>query len=109
DTSTSIVGSLQYASPELFGSDGHGVFLTAVDIWAFGITTYALIIGDLPFQHSLQPKLRMMILEGSWNKDAFRRARGAADAVEPALELMKGCLDMDVDVRWNVRTVVDCE
>ncbi|MCJ1338871.1 hypothetical protein MMC09_004160 [Bachmanniomyces sp. S44760] len=73
ETSTSIAGSLQYASPELILCPA-GLLLPAVDIWAFGVITFALMCGDLPFQHTFQPRVQMMILAGEWDRNVLRGA-----------------------------------
>ncbi|KAL9122967.1 MAG: hypothetical protein Q9187_000474 [Circinaria calcarea] len=101
DTSTSIAGSLQYASPELILSPA-GLLNPAVDIWAFGVVVYALLVGDLPFQHMFQPRVQMMILAGDWNREAL------AGAGEDVQELVKGCLCMDWEERWTIGRVLDC-
>ncbi|KAK5140588.1 hypothetical protein LTR04_002931 [Oleoguttula sp. CCFEE 6159] len=105
ETSTNTIdGSLQYASPELISSRGP-LYEPAADVWAFGVVVFALLVGDLPFQHSFQPKLHMMILRGEWDDDAVRDARGGS---EDAVELVAGCLDMDPVRRWNVSEILAC-
>lgn len=101
DTSTSIAGSLQYASPELILSPA-GLLNPAVDIWAFGAVVYALLVGNLPFQHMFQPRVQMMILAGDWKREAL------AGAGEDVQELVKGCLCMDWEERWTIGRVLDC-
>ena len=105
-TSTSVAGSLQYASPELILSQS-ALYSTAVDIWAFGIVVYALLVGQLPFQHTFLPKLQMMILRGEWNELAVREAPGLSGGVHDALEVIRGCLDMEVATRWSIRRVLE--
>lgn len=107
--STSVAGSLQYAAPEVLLSPS-GLLSTAVDIWAFGVVIYALLVGDLPFQHSFQPKVQMMILSGEWDLQALRTAKGVTeqgreDQVE---EVMTGCLCMNSEERWTVSKVLGC-
>lgn len=107
--STSVAGSLQYAAPELILSPT-GLLSTAVDIWAFGVVIYALLVGDLPFQHSFQPKVQMMIQSGEWDLQALRAARGVTeqgreDQVE---DVVGGCLCMRSEERWTVGMVLGC-
>ena len=106
DTSTSIAGSLQYASPELIMSPA-GLLSTAVDMWAFGVVVYALLVGDLPFQHVLQPRVQMMILAGEWNRDVLRRAKGSTTTDDEGAELVIGCLEMQVEDRWSIAQVLE--
>lgn len=106
-SSTSIAGSLQYASPELIMSPA-GFLSSVVDVWAFGVVMYALLVGDLPFQHTFQPRVQMKILAGEWNAEALEVAKGAAGFEEEVLELICGCLDMESDRRWTVGQVLGC-
>ena len=107
ESSTSIAGSLQYASPELIMSPA-GLLSPVVDMWAFGVILYALLVGDLPFQHMFQPRVQMMILAGEWNREALREAKGAAGSEDEVLELVCGCLQMESEDRWNIGQVLEC-
>ncbi|KAI9842567.1 MAG: hypothetical protein M1837_007080 [Sclerophora amabilis] len=104
DTSTSVVGSLEYASPELLQSEVP-LYSKAGDIWAFGVVVFAMLIGDLPFQHTFQPKVRKMIVEGDWDREALRSVQIDA-AGQHAADLVRGCLNMDPIVRWSVGQVL---
>ena len=106
DASTSAAVSLQYASPELILSPAR--FLSrVVDLWALGVVVYTLLVGDLPFQHVLPARVRKMILAGTWNVDALRRAKGATGVEEDVIELVQGCLQMQADDRWVIGQVLD--
>ncbi|MCJ1413389.1 hypothetical protein MMC19_007494 [Ptychographa xylographoides] len=98
DTSTSIAGSLQYASPELILSPA-GLLSTAVDMWAYGVVCYALVVGDLPFQHMFQPRVQMMILAGEWDRSALESGKGWAEGVD---DMVRACLCMQPEKRWTV-------
>ncbi|KAI4129553.1 MAG: hypothetical protein LQ338_002189 [Usnochroma carphineum] len=105
DTSTSIAGSLQYASPELIMSPA-GFLSPVVDVWAYGVVVYALLVGDLPFQHTFQPKVQMMILAGEWNEQALKTAKGSQGMEDQVLDIIHGCLDMNSDERWDIAQVL---
>lgn len=105
ETSTSIAGSLQYASPELIMSPA-GFLSSVVDMWAYGIVIYALLVGDLPFQHMFQPRVQMMILAGEWDVTALETAAGVTGHEEEVLELMSGCLEMESERRWTIAHVL---
>lgn len=105
ETSTSIAGSLQYASPELIMSPA-GFLSSVVDMWAYGVVIYALLVGDLPFQHVFQPRVQMMILAGEWDMAALERAAGVIGYEEEVLELMCGCLEMESERRWTIAHVL---
>ena len=108
DTSTSIVGSLQYASPETINAPT-GLFNPAVDIWTFGVVVYTLFVGELPFHDTFQPRLVVSIIKGEWNEDLLRQAHGIASMEEDAIELIRGCLEMDPDIRWDITQVMACD
>lgn len=108
-SSTSVAGSLEYASPELLQSTG-GVIHPSVDIWAFGVIVYSIVVGSRPFQDSFTPRIQANILNGTWDHDALlsditddlqRRDR------KDALNLIMGCLEMDVNRRWPIRRVLE--
>lgn len=105
EAATSIAGSLQYASPELILSPA-GFLSPVVDVWAFGVVVYAMLVGDLPFQHALQPKVRDLILEGKWKNEALERAQGVVGFEDETLELMIGCLHMESNKRWTIGQVL---
>lgn len=107
ETSTSIIGSLQYASPELVAGPP-GLLKTSVDIWAFGVVVYALLVGNLPFNHPLPSKVQKMIVAGDWSQTALSQARGVQDNVQDALDLLRGCLELESDARWDVSQVLGC-
>lgn len=115
DPETIIAGSLAYAAPELFQSSTP-LYSPAADIWAFGVLSYALLVGEVPFRHGLQSKVVGMIEEGAWDVGALKSAVGVGcDAgvygseVENAAECVEGCLRLDLERRWSVRKVVRCQ
>ncbi|EMD65193.1 hypothetical protein COCSADRAFT_141855 [Bipolaris sorokiniana ND90Pr] len=108
ETSTSIAGSLQYAAPELFNTSGP-VYSPAADMWAFGVVVYALLTATLPFNDGLDIKTMEKIQSCQWDEEAIRNSEAAQDgSIEDALALVRGCLDIDCERRWNVHDVLDC-
>jgi serine/threonine protein kinase len=105
-SSNSVVGSLEYSSPESLLSST-GLLSTAADIWAFGVVIYALLVGNLPFRHTFLPRVQMMILKGDWDETALRCAPEIGDWSDDAVELIRGCLEMDPDLRMTVRQVLN--
>ncbi|KAK1144000.1 hypothetical protein N8T08_005909 [Aspergillus melleus] len=107
-SSTSVAGSLEYASPELLLSTD-GVMEPSVDIWAFGVIVYAAIVGSRPFQDPFMPRVQTRIINGTWDKESVLNAEKDPQSRqdrEAALELITGCLEMDVEKRWTVRDVL---
>jgi serine/threonine protein kinase len=108
ETSTSVAGSLQYAAPELFNAPTP-VFSTAADIWAFGVVAYALLTARLPFNEGLDAKTSMKIQRGDWDVELLRCSDAAQqDGIDHAIELIRGCLDMNPERRWTINDVLSC-
>ncbi len=107
ESSTSIAGSLQYASPELIQSPA-GFLSPVVDVWAYGVVVFALLVGDLPFQHVFQPRVQMMILAGEWDTHALETAKSVVGYEDEVLELAHGCLEMESERRWTIAKVLGC-
>ncbi len=106
ETSTSVTGSLHYAAPEIV-SGSTTVLSTPVDMWAYGVCLYTLITGDLPFQHSFQPKLVMMISKGDWNMAALMDSPAVKTDGARCVKVVRGCLETDQDARYTIRQVLD--
>lgn len=114
DTSTSAFagGSLEYAAPEILRIAEHlhgntpverAIVSPAVDLWAYGVCVYSMVVGSRPFQNSFQPRVVMAILAGDWNRLVLEE-KGGSDVYE----LVSGCLEMDDSARWDITRVVDC-
>lgn len=115
DTSTSAFagGSLEYAAPEILriadalnsgaAPAERAIVSPAVDVWAYGVCVYSMVVGSRPFQNSFQPRVVMAILAGEWNRLVLEE-KGGSDVHE----LVSGCLEMDDSVRWDITRVVDC-
>lgn len=105
ENGTTFTGSLQYASPELILGPPNLLSRTC-DVWALGVVIYTLIVGDLPFQHPLQPRVRMMILAGKWDQEALLRAARTTGRESEVMEVMNGCLNMNTVDRWKIGNVL---
>ncbi|ETI21219.1 hypothetical protein G647_07564 [Cladophialophora carrionii CBS 160.54] len=114
DTSTSAFagGSLEYAAPEILkvanrikdpGNAERAIVSPAVDIWAYGVCVYSMVVGSRPFHNAFQPRVVMAILAGDWNR-ALLAEKGGGDVEQ----LVSGCLDMDEGQRWDISRVIDC-
>lgn len=113
-TSTSITGSLQYASPELIKA-GKPLFNPSVDMWAYGVVSHALLTAELPFTHHFLSILQTMILRGDWDSQALmdvihqRYSGSDGNDANAAIELTLNCLNINMAQRWSVTEVLDCE
>jgi serine/threonine protein kinase len=110
ETSLSIMGSLEYAAPELITSQTT-LFSPAADVWAFGVVVYALLTGSLPFSHAMKEKLVVMIEKTQWDVSPLYSTpavRGSGVAGAGAIELVKGCLTHDPEERWDIAKILEC-
>lgn len=111
DTSSSAFagGSLEYASPEILkmnqaiedGESERPVVSSAVDVWAFGVCIYCMVVGSRPFANAFQPRIVMAILANEWSRDQLLEKGG-----EECLELVEGCLETEVEKRLDVQDVL---
>ncbi|KAK4963337.1 hypothetical protein LTR10_000965 [Elasticomyces elasticus] len=97
-TRSSVIGTLEYASPRGL-SVNRKLFETAGDVWAYGVIIYALCTGELPFRHPMPSKTVDLILQADWDDGALKQAAAGGDAV---IELVKGCLERDIDARLTI-------
>jgi serine/threonine protein kinase len=103
--STFLGGSLEYAAPELLkNQEGKRVAVSpALDVWAYGVCVYSMIVGKRPFQNSFQPRAVMAILTGDWDRDQLAGKGG-----DESFELVNTCLEMDVTKRRSMNDVYNC-
>ncbi|KAI9783920.1 MAG: hypothetical protein M1835_003688 [Candelina submexicana] len=106
ETSTSIKGSLDYASPEVI-LNSSTLYSRPVDMWAFGVVAYTLLVGSRPFRHEYQPKMVDQILRGDWDRAALRSSKGAQGMTDEIMEVVEGCLAMNPEARWTVAQVLE--
>ncbi|EEP78490.1 predicted protein [Uncinocarpus reesii 1704] len=102
-----VAGSLEYAAPELIHSK-EGVLEPAVDMWAFGVIVFALVVGSRPFDHIFQPKAQANIVNGRWDRRAVFKGETDLGQRRDALALIQGCLELDPIKRWTIADVLEC-
>jgi eukaryotic-like serine/threonine-protein kinase len=86
-----ILGTLQYMSPELVTGVEAG---PRSDIFSFGLVLYEMITGKCAFEGATPASLIGAILE--------RPAPSLADVAPPALDrVLKRCLEKDPENRWQ--------
>ncbi|KAI9671411.1 MAG: hypothetical protein M1831_004320 [Alyxoria varia] len=114
-TSTSIAGSADYASPELINS-GRPIHEPSIDIWAYGVLAYAVLVSEMPFRHKngLRQATATVILNGEWDHNKLtdaigqRQAASGSDHAKAAAELAAGCMCKDVSSRWDICGILEC-
>ncbi|KEF53069.1 CAMK protein kinase [Exophiala aquamarina CBS 119918] len=113
DTSTSAFtgGSLEYAAPEILRiaecldscePAERAIVSPAVDIWAYGVCVYSMVVGSRPFNDAFQPRVTMKILAGEWDRQKLADKGG-----DDVLELVSNCLAMEDSSRWDISRVLD--
>jgi len=108
---TNVVGTLEYAAPELLRTEKTVVSPT-VDVWAFACCVYALIVGDRPFKHSLAAVLVENIGRGEWDRELVKKNLEAEEDprnLELLMELLEGCFQLDMFDRWTIAKVLSSE
>ena len=106
-------GSLPYSSPEQMSSPTP-ILDPSVDIWALGCVLYALVEGRLPFEDMYEPRLRMKILSGEWERPSSLLPTISLSGREDVekrlvLEVLEGCLELDPANRWTIERVKECD
>ena len=99
-------GSLDYAAPEtlrvaMSNAVERTVVSPAVDVWAYGVCVYTMVVGSRPFYHSFRPRISAAILAGDWDREKLLE-KGGPDA----FELVQNCLQMDPRKRWDAAEVL---
>ncbi|GAA6037383.1 hypothetical protein JCM8097_008542 [Rhodosporidiobolus ruineniae] len=108
------VGSLPYSSPEALKSPVP-LLSPSIDIWALGCVLYALVAGRLPIWEEWELRMRVRLVKGEWEvPDALAPTGGGEEDDHEkekalALEVLRGCLDVDVGRRWTVGQVAESE
>lgn len=99
-------GSLDYAAPETLrvatsSTVERGAVSPAVDIWAYGVCVYTMVVGSRPFYYSFTPRISAAILAGLWAREKLLEKGG-----QDALELVQNCLEIDPEKRWDAGEVL---
>lgn len=85
------IGSLPYAAPELIQACPRSADRKA-DIWALGVTIFVLVMLKLPFWHIYEPRLKLLILEGNWETDEWKKLIQDHAQLQNLEEVVKACL-----------------
>ena len=93
------LGTLSYMAPELVGPKRQ-VYDSSVDMWAIGVTTYAMLCGRKPFRHEDRAKRKLQILNDEVPVDGSR-FRGVS---EGAKDFVRKLMTKDPRSRMNGKT-----
>jgi len=98
ETTNECLGSIPFSAPELLRKSdyGHGV-----DIWSLGVLIYYLLTYSFPFNVNLD---KSMLIK-SICIDTFSFTKLANRSIE-ATDLIKKCLNRDVDRRINIDDMI---
>ena len=93
---TQRVGTTRYAAPEILSGEKYG---KAVDVWAFGVTVYLLLLGGYPFYDEDENALTDDILLGNYSLRSNTISSGAKD-------LIRGLIDINAQTRFTIQQVL---
>ena len=118
--------TMPYRAPELFDVKTGSIIDTKVDIWSYGCTLYACLVGKSPFEARSDEtggSLSICVLGGDWRfPDEGREAKGkgknqanggasngaASDSgiSEPVREVVRKCLKVEPVERPDVDEII---
>lgn len=102
--------TMPYRAPELFDVKTDTVIDTKVDIWSFGCTLYACLVGKSPFEARSEEtggSLSICVLGGDWRfPDEGRDNKGKARQGQPIQQNGQADKPTDAGISESVREVV---
>lgn len=94
-----IPHTLVYWAPELLRLESYGL---PADIWAFGVTLFQLVTGELPFDIENEENFRDDVMTASINWEPLQRLGG----MEVVATIIENCLRVDPDERWTANQIL---
>lgn len=91
-------GSPAYAAPELISSEVKSYDGRLTDVWSLGIITYALLVGQLPFDHESISTIYQKILSGRYFVPSFLSSE--------AKDFLTRTIAVDPRSRWSVKELM---
>ncbi|KAF9241326.1 kinase-like protein [Melanogaster broomeanus] len=109
-------GTLDYAGPEILrGERYHG---KEQDVWAFGVVAYVLLVGECPFLTAAEAQEGLgspfanasIALDERCGDDREKEGEeeDGGGALGDAAELVRACLEVDVDARPTFESILQC-
>lgn len=90
---TAPVGSLPYCAPELLGQlvGRPCVYGAPVDMWAFGVTLFAMLVRQMPFPdaNSARAEFVQAVVNERWNSDLLIEEGCSEDVIDLITNLLK--------------------
>ena len=90
------VGTMRYCAPEVLQGFKYG---KAVDIWAFGVTLYLLLVGSYPFYNEDENTLMEDIILGNFSLNSTSISEGSKS-------LIRGLIEPRHESRFTIEEVV---
>ena len=79
-----------------------------IDVWAFGITLYAMAKGKYPFMDEFFPRLQAKVQAGEYEPIPFSLDEENQDILT-LNELISNCLQVDRNKRWDMEQVLSSQ
>jgi serine/threonine protein kinase len=93
---TSRCGTPSYVAPEILKNQPYD---QSCDMWSVGVVLYVMLCGYTPFTEESQEKMFERIKLGDWKFDS----NDWAHVTDEAKDLIKRCMDTNVDKRITAR------
>jgi serine/threonine protein kinase len=100
---TTVVGCLEYSSPEQLSNEGYS---EKIDAWSLGILTYELLFGKSPFEKDIKSIARNKEAEAKLGELTFPAAIAIRDETKDFIENL---LSEDPDKRMDMDEVLGHE
>ena len=97
-----LVGTAEYVAPEVLEHKDGAVVGYGVDMWAFGVIVYHMLVGETPFRGASEYLTFQNVL-----KNEPDLARAGIDGDQEARDFVQGLLRSDPDERLGVASVED--
>lgn len=97
-----LLGTIEYMAPEQFNPEKYGINKNIsynVDIWAFGVTVYFLLTGELLFGNRTGDTSAAQLINKIVSLDGLEER--IAKLQEPYQSLLKKCIVPDANVRTS--------
>ncbi len=99
-----IQGTYQFCPPEAFDSESLTISGVKQDVWALGVTLYAMIYNKLPFSADNERELEEQITHYPLDIDGEDSSQRVISS--NLREILEGTLEKDADQRWSLEQII---